>query len=156
MPDVGRRSTINTHTTSEGATVLICACAVPGACCICLQEEVDQVLQRARWDDEAEVWVLERLSDPNPAVAFSSSNNYSQIAAVSAGSRGGSSSSKCRGQQQQQQQQQGWGAGVMPGSCRPIAVLGARRPTSNFTKAAALAGDMNPRFRYANLKSMRM
>jgi hypothetical protein len=101
---------------------------------------VDQVLQRAHWDDEAEVWVLERLSDPNPAAAFSgggSSGSYSQSAAASAGSR-------CRGQQQQQQ---GCGAGVMPGSCRPIAVLGARRPTSNFTKAAALAGDMNPRFR---------
>jgi hypothetical protein len=93
------------------------------------------VLQRAHWDDEAEVWVLERLSDPNPAAAFSS-GSYSQMAAASAGS-------KCRGQQQQQ----GCGAGVMPGSCRPIAVLGARRPTSNFAKAAALAGDMNPRFR---------
>jgi hypothetical protein len=110
-------------------------------CCVFLplQEEVDQVLQRAHWDDEAEVWVLERLSDPNPAAAFSS-GSYSQTAAASAGS-------KCRGQQQQQQQQ-GCGAGVMPGSCRPIAVLGARRPTSNFTKAAALAGDMNPRFRW--------
>jgi hypothetical protein len=117
-----------------------------------LQEEVDQVLQRAHWDDEAEVWVLERLSDPNPAAAaaFSgggSSSSYSQPASASAGSRGAGLSSKSRGQQQQQQQQQGCGAGVMPGSCRPIAVLGARRPTSNFTKAAALAGDMNPRFR---------
>jgi hypothetical protein len=116
-----------------------------------LQEEVDQVLQRAHWDDEAEVWVLERLSDPNPAVAFSGGGcgSYSHIAASAAGSRGSSPTSKCRGQQQQQQQQQqqGWGAGVMPGSCRPIAVPGARRPTSNFTKAAALAGDMNPRFR---------
>lgn len=104
------------------------------------------MLQRAHWDDEAEVWVLERLSDTNPAATFCSapSSTFYDDSAAAAASSGSSPSpsSKSKGQQQRQQC-----CGVMPGSCRPIAVPGARRPTSNFTKAAALSGDMNPRFR---------
>ncbi len=111
------------------------------------------MLQRAHWDDEAEVWVLERLSDTNPAAAFcrSSSSYYADSAASAAAGGGGGGGSRQgkrnKGLQQQGQQQQSLQGSVMPGSCRPIAVPGARRPTCNFTKAAALSGDMNTRFR---------
>ena len=98
-------------------------------CCLPLamhvQEEVDKVLQRAHWDDESEMWVLERLSDTHPA------------SALFPGSSGGAG-----GQQRAP-------FGVMPSSSRPYAVQGTRRPMSAFTKHALMSGDMNPRFRWA-------
>lgn len=94
-----------------------------------MQEEVDKVLQRAHWEEEAELWVMERLSSSSLATAFSNTGTWS---AHDTGSTG-------------KQRQEG--CGVMPCSCRPIAVAGAKRPISNMTKAAALSGDMNPRYR---------
>jgi hypothetical protein len=90
----------------------------------CVQEEVDKVLQRAHWDDESEMWVLEHLSDTHPA------------APLLAGGGGANSGS------------QQLPYGLMPGSSRPYAVPGLRRPVSAFTKAALMSGDMNPRFRW--------
>lgn len=101
-----------------------------------MQEEVDKVLQRAHWDEEGELWVLERLGDVNPAASFSNSGS-GYYDGPSGSARGNKGSSKPL---------QGI-CGVTAGSCRPIAVLGAKWPTSNFTKQAAISGDMNPRYR---------
>jgi hypothetical protein len=87
---------------------------------------VDKVLQRAHWDDESEMWVLERLSDTHPASAL-----FPGISDT--------------GSRRQSKQQLPFG--VMPSSSRPYAVPGTRRPMSAFTKAALASGDMNPRFR---------
>lgn len=94
-----------------------------------LQEEVFKVLQRAHWDEESEMWVLERLSDTYPASTL--------FPGSSSDADGGGRLS----------QQQGLPFGVMPSSSRPYAVQGTRRPMSAFTKAALVSGDMNPRFR---------
>lgn len=96
-------------------------------CLYYVQEEVDKVLQRAHWDDESEMWVLEHLSDTHPAAS---------LMAGGGGSGGGS---------------QQLPYGLMPGSSRPFAVPGLRRPVSAFTKAALMSGDMNPRFRWVPL-----
>lgn len=82
------------------------------------------MLQRAHWDDESEMWVLQRLSDTHPA------------AALFPGSSDASSHQQAP-------------FGVMPSSSRPYAVRGTRRPMSAFTKHALTSGDMNPRFRCA-------
>eukprot|EP00879_Flechtneria_rotunda_P031664 GHRR01034613.1.p1 GENE.GHRR01034613.1~~GHRR01034613.1.p1 ORF type:complete len:168 (+),score=67.27 GHRR01034613.1:522-1025(+) len=66
------------------------------------------------------------------------------------GPLGMSGSSRGRGQHKSQQ----WD--VTPGSCRPVGTAGARRPLSNFTKAAALSGDMNPRFRNENILALEL
>lgn len=100
------------------------------------------MLQRAHWDDEAEMWVLERLaatSDPRDALSL-----FRAAAGSSGGDEAARSSSSRRTTQQQQQQ---GSFGVMQSSGRPYATPGARRPMSAFTKAALLSGDMNPRFR---------
>jgi hypothetical protein len=94
---------------------------------------VFKVLQRAHWDEESEMWVLERLSDTHPASALCPGSS--------------SSSSDAAGGGRRQSQQQGLPFGVMPSSSRPYAVQGTRRPMSAFTKAALASGDMNPRFR---------
>jgi hypothetical protein len=72
-----------------------------------------QVMRRAHWDEEREVWVLERLSD--------------------VGRRDGGSGFK-----------------------RPVSAAGARRPVTDFAKAVAAAGDMNPRFRSENILSLEL
>lgn len=96
-----------------------------------MQEEVDKVLQRAHWDEEAELWALDRLSDTQPSTAL--------LPADSGAAQ----------QQQHKLQQQPFG--VMPSSSRPYAVRSTRRPMCAFTKAALASGDMNPRFRWAML-----
>jgi hypothetical protein len=71
-----------------------------------------QVMRRAHWDEEREVWVLERLSD--------------------VGRRDGGAAK------------------------RPMSAAGARRPVTDFAKAVAAAGDMNPRFRSENILSLEL
>lgn len=93
-----------------------------------MQEEVNKVLARAHWEAETETWTLARLPPTDPTRPMPLDPLLPQPLSTA-------------------ELQQRFNCGIMPASGRPFTTPGARRPMCSLTKAALLAGDMNPRFR---------